>query len=317
MQAETGNGVPDPALAAWLVRVLAPGGRVDRWTRLPGATSSLVDAALVVDSTGRGRQVVVRRYAGTWREAGPLLVRSEAAVLTAVGEALRWPAVPEVLAVDPEGEEAGWPTIVSTLVPGTPVVAPQAGLDAPTLVHGLADVHRAVADAKVEVGGLPAYAPWTSPPLTVPTYSEERRAWERAIEELEALSGGIPPSREPWAFVHRDLHPGNVLWDGNRVSGLVDWLNGCAGPLETDVARCRVNLATSVDLATADAFLEAVADLVPDYDPRWDLLVCAEYLPDPVILTTLAEQGAPVDERRARAAVDGVLLAALARLGCR
>jgi hypothetical protein len=102
-----------------------------------------------------------------------------------------------------------------------------------------------------------------------------------------------------------------------RPTGLVDWLNGCAGPLESDVARCRVNLAATMGLDTADAFLAEVADLVPAYDPRWDLLVCAELLPDPTVLTSLAELGAPVDRRRARAAVDAVVRAAVAALGDR
>ncbi len=45
-------------------------------------------------------------------------------------------------------------------------------------------------------------------------------------------------------LLHRDFHPGNVLWRYGRVSGVVDWLGACAGPAAADVAHCRVNLLT-------------------------------------------------------------------------
>ena len=51
------------------------------------------------------------------------------------------------------------------------------------------------------------------------------------------MSGGSP--------VHRDFHPGNVLWRRGTVTGVVDWPGACTGPAVADVAHCRVNLLTS------------------------------------------------------------------------
>jgi aminoglycoside phosphotransferase (APT) family kinase protein len=45
-------------------------------------------------------------------------------------------------------------------------------------------------------------------------------------------------------LVHRDYHPGNVLWRRGTVSGVVDWQAICTGPAVIDVAHCRVNLLT-------------------------------------------------------------------------
>jgi Phosphotransferase enzyme family len=45
-------------------------------------------------------------------------------------------------------------------------------------------------------------------------------------------------------LVHRDYHPGNVLWRRGTVSGVVDWQAICTGPGVIDVAHCRVNLLT-------------------------------------------------------------------------
>ena len=63
--------------------------------------------------------------------------------------------------------------------------------------------------------------------------------WERAV----GISRGPAPDL-PAVLLHRDFHPGNVLWRYGRVSGVVDWLGACAGPAAADVAHCRVNLLT-------------------------------------------------------------------------
>jgi len=43
-------------------------------------------------------------------------------------------------------------------------------------------------------------------------------------------------------FLHRDFHPGNVLWRRGTVSGLVDWQAASIGPPSVDVGHCRANL---------------------------------------------------------------------------
>ena len=74
-------------------------------------------------------------------------------------------------------------------------------------------------------------------------------------------------------FIHRDYHPVNVLWKDGLISGVVDWINACMGPIGVDVAHCRGNLAVMYGLETADAFLAAYQDESPTYqhDPYWDL----------------------------------------------
>ena len=53
-----------------------------------------------------------------------------------------------------------------------------------------------------------------------------------------------PPPGLPEVLVHRDYHPGNVLWRRSKISGVVDWQAACTGPAVADVAHCRVNLLT-------------------------------------------------------------------------
>jgi len=76
-------------------------------------------------------------------------------------------------------------------------------------------------------------------------------------------------------FIHRDYHPGNVLWSGRRVTGIVDWVNASRGAPEADVGHCRANLAGHFDHTVADRFLARHQARTgrTGYHPYWDLAV--------------------------------------------
>jgi len=115
--------------------------------------------------------------------------------------------------------------------------------------------------------------------LLVPAWSKHPEVWKRA---LDVVHGPAPSFRS--CFVHRDYHPSNVLWSSGRVSGIVDWVNGCRGPAGIDVAWCRHNLANLHGVSTADDFLAAyivAAGSDFNYDPYWDLMSVVELLPGP------------------------------------
>jgi aminoglycoside phosphotransferase (APT) family kinase protein len=76
------------------------------------------------------------------------------------------------------------------------------------------------------------------------------------------VSSAGPPAYEP-VTIHRDFHPGNVLWTGADISGIVDWGNACVGPAAFDLAHLRVNLASLAGQAATDATFPG--------DPSWDI----------------------------------------------
>jgi aminoglycoside phosphotransferase (APT) family kinase protein len=80
------------------------------------------------------------------------------------------------------------------------------------------------------------------------------------------------PTWEP-AFLHRDFHPGNLLWEQDELVGIVDWTLACRGPREAEIAHVRSNLALVDDVAAADRFLEAYTERVSGYQhhPWWDV----------------------------------------------
>ncbi|GHD24415.1 hypothetical protein GCM10010335_08130 [Streptomyces galbus] len=66
--------------------------------------------------------------------------------------------------------------------------------------------------------------------------------WQRAVDVIRRE----PPALRP-CFLHRDFHPGNVLFEGEgddvRISGVVDWVETSWGPADLDVAHCSTALA--------------------------------------------------------------------------
>jgi Ser/Thr protein kinase RdoA (MazF antagonist) len=52
-------------------------------------------------------------------------------------------------------------------------------------------------------------------------------AWERVRNSLDLM---------PWQFIHGDMNPENILVEGDRVTGLVDFGDACFNPVVCDVA---------------------------------------------------------------------------------
>jgi aminoglycoside phosphotransferase (APT) family kinase protein len=93
--------------------------------------------------------------------------------------------------------------------------------------------------------------------------------WRRGFDVLRSP----PPSTER-ILIHRDYHPGNVLWHRDEVSGVVDWVNTSLGCPWADVGHCRVNLAEPFGQPAAERFLDlyrASSGRRDAYHPYWDI----------------------------------------------
>lgn len=273
------TGVPR-AVREWVRREL--GVQVVAARRLPGASSTAVHL-LVLDD---GRRAVVRRYVWPgFLEDEPMAVRREIDVL-AFARSKGLPA-PSLMAADVDGSRVGdgVPVVLMERLPGRPVRDP----DIRRLAEAAAAVHDVATDAFEH-----RYFRWFDNDASrVPRNARDPDLWEWA---LDVWSQPIP-AFEP-VFVHRDFHPGNVLWVRHRVSGVVDWANACIGPAECDVATCRGDLMRIAGRRAADAFPDAYrATTGRDLNPYWEVVGVLEHGPSPWSATAVADS-----EHRLRAA---------------
>lgn len=71
----------------------------------------------------------------------------------------------------------------------------------------------------------------------------------------------------PEATIHADLFRDNVLFDGDRLTGLIDWYSACTGPMLYDIAVtlndwCR-NRSDQIDGGPRDTLLQGYASVRP------------------------------------------------------
>ena len=289
-------------LRAWVAR--AAGARVDHCSRLPGSSST----SLWEVQTGERRLVLRVLDNDDWLRMEPDLVAHEVAALQhACGGGL--PA-PQPVAWDEDGQACGVPLLLMTWLPGEVLLRP-ARLD---------DWLRRQARALLAIHRRPAqdfgwsWFSWARPDPQAPAWSEFPEAWERAIE----IATGPAPAA-PSCFIHRDFHPVNLLWQGERLSAVVDWVNACRGPAAVDLAHCRGNLVALYGMEVADRFLRHYHELggVGHGDLAWwELMSLVEGLPGP---PEVYVGWAPFGMRHVtpgllRAQADARLLAALRRL---
>jgi aminoglycoside phosphotransferase (APT) family kinase protein len=109
-----------------------------------------------------------------------------------------------------------------------------------------------------------------------PQNSNRSELWKRVAEALRST----PPAKKE-TFIHRDYHPGNILWNGAEVTGVVDWTTAAIGPPGIDLARMRLNLALQHGRGIADRFVDGYLAAGGDQstrDPYWDLLDAADFV---------------------------------------
>jgi aminoglycoside phosphotransferase (APT) family kinase protein len=287
--------VPAPALR-WVTDSVGVGARVLAVTALAGGTSSAVHI-LRVDTGGSGScELVLRRFVRLdWLAEEPDTATREAAALELLAE-VGLPT-PRLIAVDPDGSEAGAPSVLMSRLPG------RIEWDPPCVeefLRALAEPLPVIHAVRVSAGGvLPLYRPYPLRMRRPPVWAARPDVWERAFDVLD----GESPSEER-LFIHRDYHPGNVLWAGGRVTGIIDWVNASIGSPWADVGHCRVNIASELGQEAADRFLDlyrAVSGRTDEYDPYWDISAAIGGLDEDA-----DAQPSPADEQ--------FLVAAVARL---
>ncbi|MGX1567263.1 alpha/beta fold hydrolase [Streptomyces sp. NPDC055506] len=215
------------ATRAWVAKQLPEGRTVDKSSFLKGGWSAQMRRLTLDDGTSLALRTFVKPF---FRRHAPGLLAREADVLTLLSGQQGVPA-PGLIGVDATAEHCDHPSLLMSVLPGR-VRVDEEDLDlrVELLAAQLAAIHRVVPEERPR-----AYQAWTSPAAVPP-------GWERAVDVIRR----DPPPYEG-CFLHRDFHPGNVLFTGSgaglRIGGVVDWVETSWGPADLDVAHCSTALA--------------------------------------------------------------------------
>ena len=284
------------AEAAW-------GRRVASSRRLRGGVTSTM-LALTSDD---GSQSVLRLMTEEpWRRHADGLLSRESLVQTQLADS-DVPA-PRSIALDATGEQAGVPAHLMSHLPGALVLDRDDDAQLEALAALLARIH-AIDPGK---DGWPrTHQSWAWPEKRiVPEWTERPALWRRAFGVLDA----DPPAHEP-TFLHRDFHPGNVLWEGDAVSGVVDWVETSTGPAALDVAHCMTGLALLHGVDAATGFAHHYRRVTRRDEPGsayWWVMDVVGFLPGPQKVTVpWREAGRFIEDALAYQRLEAALEAAL------
>ncbi|GHE91132.1 alpha/beta fold hydrolase [Streptomyces griseoluteus] len=264
------------ATRRWLAQAVPEGRAVHASRPLTGGWSAQMRELTLDDGTSLVLRTFVKPF---FRRHAPRMLAREAAVLTLLAERNDVPA-PTLVAVDGEAADCDHPSLLMTRLPGRVRVD---GEELPRrldlLATQLVRIHEVVARPRDRPR---TYEAWTSAERV---RAPEGEVWERAVYLIRR----DPPPYEG-RFLHRDYHPGNVLYTGKgdhlRISGVVDWVETSWGPADLDVAHCSTAVALlhgpEEGLAFRDRYERAGGHgLTPDrHHLYWCLLDALAYAPD-------------------------------------
>jgi aminoglycoside phosphotransferase (APT) family kinase protein len=239
---------------------------------LVGGWTSAMHAVTVRRGSDEHTLVLRRMFREPWRTHARELLEREAMVL----QMLAGHPVPTatLLAVDPTASATDEPALLMSQLPGR-LRLDDLGVTAP-LAQMLARIHR----IRPDDGDRPRpYQSWAFPERrAVPAWAERPQLWQRAFGLIDVH----PPDYEG-CFLHRDFHPGNVLFDGGTITGVVDWVETSWGPADLDVAHCSTALSLLHGTDAAKHFRDdyRAAGGALGGDRYWSLIDAVGFLPDP------------------------------------
>ncbi len=255
-----------------LVRRLTPGGAYRRSWRLLGGVSAEVIALEVEQPDGRTTKLVVRRHGDADRSRNARIAWDEFRLLqVAQSHGL---AAPRPYLFDESCELFPTPFLVVEYLEGETEFAP-ADL-AGYLVQAagqLTKIHRV--NASSELSFLPRKEREVGQrPTNLDDSLGEGRIRE-ALESVRPLAGVNEP-----VLLHGDYWPGNILWKGGTLTGVVDWEDAGVGDPLADLANARLEILWAFGIDAMQEFTEryrSLAAIDVTNLPYWDL--CAALRP--------------------------------------
>ncbi|HEY5438723.1 MAG TPA: phosphotransferase [Acidimicrobiales bacterium] len=301
---ETNAASPTSSALSWAGSVCGADSNATGVRRLTGGISSAVHVLTLVDTHGHHRRVVLRQWIDDHEHRGSECVLREAHILN---ELMSTDIdAPHVLAIDAEGSECGFPSLLMTYLDGHVELSPKDPDDwISQMAAMLVRIHSA------NVTAPPAESWLNRDRLVVPEWTKDAVLWREALSVLDT---NPPPTEE--CFIHHDYQHFNLLWRRGVLRSVVDWVWASNGPPEMDVAHSRLNLSVLYSTEYAEQFrLKYLAGSRRTLAPWWDVAGLLLYLPGwGNFLQTQAGARKDVDFQGMHARVEATLRATMSRL---
>ncbi len=273
---------PDAIGLMDVMELIAPEARVTGWHRLPGGFGAAMHRIEVTMPSGSETAFVLRRYLPETGDDGTVATR-EAATLEVLRDTPV--AAPEVLWLDADGTVFDRPALAMTLVGGRPRSAEVT--DDPGVLQGLAEALVSLRWVPLDrLEHLPRFDDVAA--LTAPLRAMRHALPDSDLVDPAAVADAILARADevapaPPSLCHGDFHVGNVLFDGARATGIVDWNHARVADPRGDVAYCAMDLALMAGREVADAFLDQHAALRGEMADGawWRLRAAVGAWPDP------------------------------------
>lgn len=165
---------------------------------------------------------------------------------------------PQPLYLDETGDLLGIPGIVTRYVTGTQIESPADPVAwARALAETLVRIHAVPCDPASRNFLLDANsdATWFLRSGRVPDIMQAHPEGERVWQAVRRGLSRLQPVRA--TLVHTDYWPGNILWEGDKISAVIDWEEAAFGDPAIDVAYCRMDMLIRGLPQVADEFLAA------------------------------------------------------------
>lgn len=265
--------MPEIAHETWvqIARTVSPGSRLLAVRPLAGGVSASVTALDVEQPGGGVLTVVVRRHGDVDFALKPDVAATEFQLLHRLSGAGL--PVPQPLHLEPSSDLLGRPFLVTSLMPGQTWQGshlPAGMVD--QMATLLAQIHTIPA-GDAAVAPLPAMSETVSGRLAARPASGEFAAGELLLRST--LEAAWPPvSRNAPVLLHGDFWPGNLLWEDERLTAVVDWEDAQQGDPLGDLAQTRLELLWAYGKKALEAFSDVYLTRNPIDTtalPYWDI----------------------------------------------
>jgi aminoglycoside phosphotransferase (APT) family kinase protein len=260
----------------WVLGSVPGSVRLKRAERLPGGQSGHTHLVELERRDQPPLELVLKRLTQPEFTERPAIAIEVDALSALAGHDLGV-GVPEVVAHDLVGSICDLPALLMTRVPGRIVLAATDSRPrVAALGRALARFHgaRVPCPEPLEAYAIGFHRRQKPVPagIAAPDWS---RVWR--ILESRAWSGD--------RLIHGDFHIGNTVFEGQELTGIVDWALARRGAHELDVSYCRLDLSLLMGGDASAVFSAAYADELGEELPGlalWDLAASVRTCPDPV-----------------------------------